>query len=423
MRSRALTVLVAMVLALGAAACRGRTRAPDAEPDEPGRFAHAAHPLPCTDCHDARAVAAGEARPPGGADHAPCDRGQCHREAFLTDPGTLCKVCHTAVEPGATGTSPLVAYPRTEPWRSLPSRFSHAVHADTARMDAAVGFHVACSDCHPGGDTEWPKSPGHAECARCHADEVGLPDAPPLSACAECHQTGRATRHVRRLVRGDLQFDHRRHLADSRGQRIRCETCHQGTRTAADRISDEPPVIAVCVACHDDEQRVPPQRNMRQCATCHSGRSENLGTLAPRSHLPATERPANHTLAFRRDHAEIAGRDAARCASCHTQLSGSPEAACDECHQAQRPQDHTVGFREVDHGSDSLAEPERCTTCHVVDFCTACHSQPPRSHQPLLTFRIREHGDLARVEPRACIVCHDPQRDCGPCHENAGDLR
>jgi hypothetical protein len=221
---------------------------------------------------------------------------------------------------------------------------------------------------------------------------------------------------VRRLIRGDLHFDHRAHLTDLRGQRIRCETCHESTRTATQRSDHAPPAIAVCVSCHDDNRRAPDQRSMRHCEGCHAERSENLGTLAPRSHLPASERPANHTLAFRRDHAEIAAKDAARCARCHTQLSGSANAACDECHQTQRPRDHTVVFREVDHGSDAGADPDRCTTCHVADFCSACHSLPPRSHQPLSTFLQREHGVLARVEPRACITCHDPVDDCLRCH-------
>jgi hypothetical protein len=417
-------VATGAVAGLAATGCRGRSAAPEAAPpDESGRFPHAAHALACAECHDPRAVAAGTVRAPGGDDHAPCDRGECHGDAFLRAPGLLCEVCHTAVDGTRTGASPLVDYPRRDAWRALPVGFSHAVHGDFARMEAAVGFHVTCTDCHAAGDGAYPRNPGHAECGRCHADEVQLPGAPTLSSCDACHQPGHALRHPRALIDGDLRFDHRRHLADLRGQRIGCETCHQGTRAADSRASDPPPPIAVCVACHDDDRRVPSQRNMRVCETCHANEKESLIALAPRSHLPASERPANHTLAFRRDHAEIAARDGATCARCHTQLSGSPVATCDECHQTQRPSDHTVAFRDVDHGTESGTSPDRCATCHVADFCTACHSQPPRSHQPLGSFALREHGDQARLQLRACVVCHDPVDDCGRCHIGAGGLQ
>ena len=59
---------------------------------------------------------------------------------------------------------------------------------------------------------------------------------------------------------------------------------------------------------------------MRICETCHAERTATLTKLAPRSHLPVTERPLDHTLAFRRDHAEVAERNPTRCAGCHTQL-------------------------------------------------------------------------------------------------------
>jgi len=427
---RSASAIAALAIAGIAAGCSGRGAAKVAPPPpETGRFPHAAHALPCAECHDPRAVAAGTPRPPGDDEHAPCDRGQCHEQAFLTTPGPLCAVCHAWVDPvggagpaAAPATSSLVPYPRQDAWQALPARFSHARHLDFTRMEAAAGFHVDCVDCHPPGDGAWPESPGHAACGRCHADEAGLAGAPPLSACDGCHLPGRALRHRRQLIAGDLRFDHQIHQTDLRGARVRCETCHDRSRAAAGRDDHAPPAIAACVTCHDDERQVSPQRSMRACEACHATRRENLGTLAPRSHLPATERPANHTLAFRRDHAEIAAHDAERCAACHTQLSGSPRSACDECHQTTRPVDHTVLFRELDHGAASAGEPERCATCHVADFCTACHSRPPRSHFPLAMWAT-EHGDVARNELRACVVCHDPVDKCGRCHDGAGGLR
>jgi len=371
------------------------------------RFPHARHAtIACTDCHDAAAVAAGVVQIPGARDHAPCDRGQCHQAAFEAAPGPLCRICHVTVDVTGGGTPEMMPYPRTGGWRVIPARFSHQLHLDADRTERAVGFHVGCPDCHTQGEADAPSSAGHAECARCHAAEVGLRRAPTMRDCTKCHdKTTRVERHRRRVITGDLHFDHRNHQQDVRGAAVRCATCHAGTATAATRDADPAPAVSTCVACHDDSARVPRGMQMRSCETCHATIAENIGSLAPRSHLPATERPIDHTLAFRRDHGEDARRDPQRCASCHTQMSGNARAACDECHQVMRPGDHNVMFRETDHGTAASTDPERCATCHVVDYCISCHTQRPRSH---LFDWATEHRYRARSNPRACYVCHDP---------------
>ena len=167
------------------------------------------------------------------------------------------------------------------------------------------------------------------------------------------------------------------------------------------------PRIENCVGCHDDSDRTPETdahahlRDLPQRAA-----PQTLTTLAPRNHLPATERPLDHTIAFRRDHAEAAERDSARCATCHTQMSGNPRDTCDECHQTMRPADHRITWRELDHGPEAAADRARCARCHVVEFCTACHSQRPRSHGFPGTFAGTEHALLARENVRSCLTCH-----------------
>jgi hypothetical protein len=396
-----------VIAAAGAVvACRGRAPV-DTAPVifDADRLPHDRHAdVPCTDCHDAAAVAAGVVRIPGSADHAPCDRGQCHQAEFTREPGPLCRVCHAAIDVAGATAPTMVAYPRTGGWRVMPARFSHRGHLDFGRMEAAVGFHVSCGDCHVQQQLEAPVVGGHAECARCHAAEVGLAGAPAMTDCTGCHDAAaRIARHRRRLIDGDLHFDHRNHQADRRGQPIRCQSCHADSAGAAGRDDHPPPHVASCVACHDDSARAPATVTMRACQTCHSTLAQGIGRLAPRSHLPATEKPLDHTLAFRRDHGEDAVRDARRCANCHTQMSGNPRAACDECHQVMRPFDHNVMFRESDHGTSASTDPERCSTCHVVDYCVACHQQRPRSH---LFGWLDEHGLRARINVRACFVCH-----------------
>lgn len=411
-------VALALWIAMAASGCSTRAR-PEPPPlaEGPGRFPHARHAgLGCPVCHDPAAIHAGARVAPGSADHAPCDQGQCHRDAFARSPGPLCQVCHLSVDPTGVRGSPLRAFPSDDRVRNLPSTFSHRRHLDDPAIERHVGFHVTCGDCHLDGGAEVPTASGHGSCARCHAEEVGLRGGPTMGECVACHRPGAAARIPRQLITGDLRFSHELHRTDARGTSIGCETCHTATRTADDR--HPPPPTSTCVGCHDDAGRVPVARSMRACATCHVGRQGSIGTLAPRSHLPATERPTDHTLAFRRDHRDQA-TDAARCAACHTMMSGSARSACDECHQVQRPVDHTVLWREYDHGADAIVDRDRCATCHTVDYCTACHRQPPRSHLPRGQFATADHGDLARQNPRACVTCHQAAADCtgAGCHD------
>jgi len=70
-----------------------------------------------------------------------------------------------------------------------------------------------------------------------------------------------------------------------------------------------------------------------------------------------------------------------------------------------RPADHRITFRELDHGPEAVADRDRCARCHVVNFCTACHSQRPRSHGFPGEY-LTNHGILARANVRPCLTCH-----------------
>jgi len=403
------THLVIAALAL-AAACTPQRRvdAPLPATDD-SRLSHAGHAqLACSECHR------GAARP-GADDHRPCDDGKCHRKDFIGEPTRLCTVCHVTVSVTPLA-APLKRYPIEDAWQAEPSRFSHSRHLDAHAMEDRVGFHVTCTDCHTRGDVGLTR-PDHAACTRCHASEVALANAPRMTDCRACHDAGVRLRTRKRLIRDDLHFDHARHRSDSRGQTIHCEDCHVQTQAATEYRDHAAPRVESCVGCHDDTARTPPAMRMRICETCHSERSERLTSIAPRSHLPLTERPLDHTIAFRRDHGEAAERDATRCAACHTQLSGNPTQACDECHQTMQPTDHRITWREFDHGSEAAADRDRCARCHVVEFCTSCHRQRPRSHGFATGFWT-EHGRSARIDLRPCVTCHS-ESFCAPCHASA----
>lgn len=433
MRALALASCVAAVAALPLHAGCGATSeraAPVPSDSERGRFPHASHrSTACTDCHPTQDVLAGRPARPGGEDHASCDRDRCHRAEFAvpaaaTAPARLCRICHA---PGAAGEplgARLVPYPPRAGRRALAAEFSHAGHLDPARMEASVGFHLACSDCHEqDGDELAP--PGHAVCARCHAPEASPPGAPTMVECARCHADRPVQpSRLRRFITGDLRFDHGHHRLDRRGRRIGCSSCHAGAAAVKTTEAQAAPAMAACVACHDDAARTPTFKRMRMCETCHETKRSSIRSIAPRSHLPALERPEDHTGAFRRDHAADASADPQRCARCHTSMSGSPRDSCDDCHRVMRPQDHTVTWRELDHGPAAAARSDGCAVCHQADQCVSCHQTRPRSHFPAGDFRAGGHGQFARFNLRSCAACHLFESDCASsgCH-TAGQAR
>ena len=402
--------LVIAVIAVVAASTPPRPADAPLPPIDPTRLPHQQHAqIACTGCH----------RPshrPGADDHKPCDDGACHQKQFLGTPGLFCQVCHKPITTEHGLSAPLRDDPTDDAWQTEPPRFSHAQHMDAGRMEGRVGFHVSCVDCHTRGDGTL-RRPDHTVCSRCHAAETALPGAPHMGDCVACHEGGAQIRTRKRLITGDLKFDHPHHLTDRRNQPIKCEACHTQSAQATGYSDHAAPHVASCVGCHDDSDRTPSSSRMRICETCHTNRTDKLTALAPRNHLPLTERPIDHTIAFRRDHAEAAERGATRCAACHTQMSGNPRQACDECHQTMEPADHRITWRELDHGADAAADHERCARCHVAEFCTACHALRPRSHGFRGTF-LTEHGQLARVNVRACRTCHG-ESFCAQCHVGA----
>jgi hypothetical protein len=279
-------------------------------------------------------------------------------------------------------------------------------------MDRAVGFHVACADCHerPALAAD-PPLPGHAACARCHGLAKG--PRPAMSACRGCHEDDApAPSRARQVIRDDLTFSHERHAVDRQGGAVACATCHKDVARQAATVQLSIPKTTTCAECHDDERRAPDAVRMSRCQTCHQrSRSAFVGAVVPRSHLAAGVRPDDHTLAFRTDHGAEAEREAVRCARCHTAMSGSTQDNCDECHQSMPPRDHVITWRELDHGPEAARGPERCTVCHGGEFCVSCHSRPPRSHFPLAFFRTSGHFAAGIHDTRACFACHDLQRD------------
>lgn len=392
------------------------------------RFPHAAHTgdkpeirnwqgrgLACADCHDAKAVRDGKIARPGLNQHAPCD--DCHKVEFARPPGVFCKVCHIAVDPRTTGSSPLQTYPERGTVQTLASTFSHRSHLDADKMEAATGAHVSCIDCHERNpQTRDPVLPGHKQCARCHEQNANARAKLAMERCSGCHpDRGVDLRRGRIFITGDLKFNHATHETDQSGSSVPCTTCHSSVERTASREAMQVPAMERCSMCHEDARRSPDQVRMSHCAVCH-GQIES-GT-PPTNHLVTGTEPTDHTLAFRKHHGEAAAAPDAKCRFCHKELSGTHEDTCFQCHQVMRPHDHNLMFRD-DHGREVQADASRCATCHAPETCSACHSIPPRSHTPIGAFRQGGHAEQARFGLTSCLTCHTYQDNCSRCHRES----
>ncbi|MCG8416912.1 MAG: hypothetical protein MJE77_03075 [Proteobacteria bacterium] len=369
--------------------------------------------LACTDCHPREAVLKGQYARPGLNQHAPCD--DCHKNEFYKPPGKFCRNCHTVVDAKNQGNTDLQRYPERGFRRVLAARFSHRLHLDESRMESEVGFHVDCADCHNrDGKSRDPRLPGHKQCARCHAEKSAARDKLDMGDCQSCHPRRDIDLVRGRIfITGDLIFTHASHEADAEGKQISCEVCHSDIPASRSAADASVPAMQRCAVCHEDAAKSPDRVRIGRCEVCHKTITSGV---APMNHLVRRGLPEDHTLEFRRNHGEQAADPNANCAFCHDGLGKSNRDSCFQCHNVMKPRDHNLGWRDDSHGREAAAERDRCTVCHTADYCTACHSVPPRSHQPYVEFRLGGHAEVARFDLRSCFACHTFESTCSDCH-------
>ncbi|MES1258847.1 MAG: hypothetical protein ABUS51_10465, partial [Acidobacteriota bacterium] len=148
--------------------------------------------------------------------------------------------------------------------------------------------------------------------------------------------------------------------------------------------------------------------------------AEPVNTSAiPNSHT-RNVKPDFHTEAFRREHATEAAAANAKCSVCHMNVTPSVAAKvqCDSCHQVMRPVNHTSRWKEDLHGKYAALDRTECATCHTAAYCSDCHNELPRSHQPLPLFKAGAHALPAQLDVRSCLTCHTFQNTCSECHLN-----
>jgi predicted CXXCH cytochrome family protein len=443
------------------------TAEPQQRPPGATAFSHDQHlkvaGLDCTSCHKPTSEGAVTlARP----NHESCN--SCHQEWFAADlpKKDFCTVCHTNVSQEQL--PELRSFPNYNKDNAILFDFSHKLHLHLkGKVTQVVGARLDCNVCHsiaPGG--EKATFPAHSECATCH----NQPDIKPSlrsdstnQDCLGCHTSAEQNnpnyKKLRRFIvdpahaqimRGspqsqvvdvrnpivaagntmtgrDLKFSHDKHLKDSRNEGITCDTCHVGIdqKTSISQLSI--PSMWDCTMCHES-RRTRSDFRISNCSVCHT---QITAGQKPRNHT-LTERPYDHTAAFRTRHAEAARAPDAKCSFCHEMVSDPRlvtagiirteeryvvgARSCDECHTVMRPRSHTVRWRSDLHGRMASMNRMNCAVCHQADFCIRCHNERPRSHNPLNAFVNGGHRFAAQINQRSCFTCHEFSQTCERCH-------
>jgi hypothetical protein len=277
---------------------------------------------------------------------------------------------------------------------------------------------INCVECHEGvaaaGETGPLHFPSDSVCRRCHEkphDE---------RSCSGCHGET-YVRDAVELARGQLRFDHRRHMRTANGECVRCHV--EVTETRPDAVL---PKMATCFGCHEHRD----QWTLRDCDGCHVDLRDE-GTL-PDDHLV-------HEGDWVREHGTRAASAPDLCASCHS------ERQCASCHgegtvpalPARLAFDdvrlsglHRAGF-VARHADEARADPGICTTCHTESSCIDCHTRrgvapgptTASPHPPgWLTTNGGDHGMQARIDPASCAGCHGGAGEqlCVGCHRVGG---
>ena len=172
---------------------------------------------------------------------------------------------------------------------------------------------------------------------------------------------------------GNISFDHRHHLLESRrGRRLRCTSCHsqivQGEHVSV--------TSSVCITCHfmpDHTGKIPEKSS--DCLTCHGPPTQPVEVEGrPFVHADYVERGVN----CRECHNPVVEGDGTvrkeRCHSCHAEAGHiermGEQAFLHEKHVTEHKVECFECHDEIHHGLLPLAKPETgkaegCNVCHA----------------------------------------------------------
>lgn len=130
-----------------------------------------------------------------------------------------------------------------------------------------------------------------------------------------------------------------------------------------------------CTTCHPNDDPYTRDTVRREgCHICHKNPKTETG--APQDcklcHINGKfPKPDSHKASWLQKHQYYAKQNVEACYECHQN-----KMFCIDCHARRdtvQERVHSKGFRYF-HSVQARANPKKCDSCHVVNFCTRCHS-------------------------------------------------
>ncbi len=269
-----------------------------------------------------------------------------------------------------------------------------------------------------------------------------------------------------------LRFNHRFHVTDPSGPKVKCDTCHKGVMTSESAQDELVPKGDVCDNCHMSDHSnlakvTPGDDESGKCAFCHVGYKDADGSRVAAFQIPRANLVFNHEKHLARNiqcaqcHGDVAQLELATrdqmprmrgCFNCHQMTDaaarGAARSDCLTCHvSTDGTQAGSIGgahrmrtmfasgtlmpprwLHDAQHGPDFIFrhkwvagnDSQFCANCHKEDFCTDCHDgrvRPPTVHPGDY---ISMHPIEARQQTTRCTSCHNEQSFCLSCHQRVG---